>query len=311
MGRTGWEDNHPQGGGVNFDPNRFRPGRVEVRNRGDDCDGIYRDLVLVDSPWLKEQRDRGNISWSDAAEAEAAQMRQQPYAVKIGDLEFSTSTALVTWPYVIWDVNAYYAQLGVNPRATKTEIRDAYFARKGYLSERLTYIVKQLLDAKVRRDYDGCQPGSVFFDKYVAEYVKHKAMEQHRMEYGRTLSFEEQVDEGLEQLDLADIANSEIKLSEVDLDGRHSPVVGSKWKWGYYLWKTSSYDIDKLAAWQQSLCVAFGKDPRRLAVGLMGGEAEAQIIKVGYHSVAFINVNADPTPILARTLINTEETGDD
>jgi hypothetical protein len=282
---------------MSYDPTmRFRVASGEVTYRRE---GAYRDLTVVDNPWLRQQRDRGQISWADEADAEAAQLRATPYPVRVGELEFSTSQALVRWPYVVWDVNAYYSTLKVRPSASNREIREAYFRQKGHNSVRLTYIVKQLLDPQVRRAYDSCRPGSTFFDRYVAEYVKHKAMEDHRREFGRSLSMEEQAEEGLDTLDLTQFANQEI-----DLEGRHSPVIGSVWKWGYYLWKTSSYDIDKLAAWQQALCVAFSDSPRRFAVGLMAGDRQAQVVQVGYHSVAFINVNVDPTPILARTIFS-------
>lgn len=278
--------------------NRFRVSSGTVTY--DKFGGKYRDLNVTANPWLDHQRAKKQTTWTEESEDEAAKIFAYPRQVPVGEMEFSTSQALVRWPYVIWDVNAYYAQLGVDPHATKAEIRQAYFDRQGWDSVRLTYVMHQLLDPKVRRDYDSCRQGSIFFDRYYAEQAKHNALEDTRREYGRSLSAEEREAEGAEELDFSQYANKEVNLEAGTIP--HLAQARGGWRWGYYLWKTAAYDIDRLALWQQSLCVAFGASPRRLSVGLMAGEDLVKLVTVGYHQVAFINVNADPTPILARTL---------
>lgn len=286
--------------------NRFRvaSGTATYARNPDGTDGYWRDLDVT-NPWLRQQRVRNETLWTEEAEGEAERLFKAPRPVPVGEMEFTTAQALVRWPYVIWDVNAYYAQLGVDPHATKAQIRQAYFDKKGWESVRLTYVMRQLLDPKVRKDYDSCRQGSIFFDRYYAEQAKARVLEDHRQAYGRSLDFEESQAEGAEIIDFSDYANKEVNLEAGTIP--HLAEARGGWRWGYYLWKTAAYDIDKLSLWQQSLCVAFGDSPRRFCVGLMAGDDLVKLVQVGYHQVAFINVTADPTPILARTL-NTPDT---
>lgn len=221
----------------------------------------------------------------------AQEMYATPRAVKLGPMEFPLHGTMERWPSVIYDVNAYYATLGVSPRASRREIREAYSAKKGWKFERLTYIVKQLLDSEVRRAYDACLPGSRFFDRYMQDYVKSQILADHRQETGRTMDTDE-----VEAIDWEKLSNTSIVLDGSSESGY------PRWRWGFYLWKVGEYDIPLLTEWMRCLCSVYAGYDGHLSVGLMDGEEEVALVTVGYRPVAFINVNSKPSTQLARQL---------
>src|SRR2546430_5026109 len=91
----------------------------------------------------------------------------EPVLEGSGPLVFSTSTAVACIP--IFDVNGWYAALGVSLRATRVQLRDAYLRLGGHRSARLTHIMHQLLDPTMRAEYDRQQFGRPIPDDYAVE----------------------------------------------------------------------------------------------------------------------------------------------
>jgi hypothetical protein len=210
-------------------------------------------------------------------------------------MEFTSCVGLQTWPMIVWDVNAYYAELGIPWTASRAEIRAAYQRRRGDTSDRLTYIVKQLLDPEVRALYDACQPGSVFFDRYIASYVKDQMLRDHVSEHGRILGFEDQED--LTTVDLSKYMNR--PFDTVPPEGQN---VG-RWRWGFYLWASDDYDTVKLRQWQGLLIEALARRGvvLNLSIGLVGGSLEPMKVEaVGYRVCAFLSDTEQPTLQLAE-----------
>jgi hypothetical protein len=209
-------------------------------------------------------------------------------------MEFTSCVGLQAWPLVVWDVNAYYAELGISWRASKPEIREAYQRRHGDRSDRLTYIVKQLLDPEVRAAYDACQPGSVFFDRYIAAYVKDQILRDQVIEEGRILDFEDQI---------APIDLSRYMNQPFDMVAPEEGEWGTRWRWGFYLWASDDYDTVKLRQWQGLLVEALARKGvvLKLSVGLVGGSPEPMRVEaVGYRIVAFLSDDEQPIPQLAE-----------
>jgi len=207
-------------------------------------------------------------------------------------------------PYLpfIWDVNGYYASLGVSPRAGRAQIRDAYQRRKGWADERLTYIIKILLDRDRRAAYDACQLGSVFFDAYVAACVKRR-IEQELMDSGVSVAA------GEDDLDLAHLWERAFTLVDRSVDqaevDRGPGGDQDGWCWGWYEWQVHS-DFPRengLARWQELLLRAFSQkgDSRSIAVGLMGRHMihPVEVIEVGNHIVVFLRDGEKPNVGLA------------
>src|SRR5687768_9235720 len=85
-------------------------------------------------------------------EAEAMRKAQEPddslrYETPVrlgwGPARWSTCTALVPVERVCHDVNGYYRELGVDWRASRKELMQAYMEKDGQSSVRQTYVFKQ------------------------------------------------------------------------------------------------------------------------------------------------------------------------
>jgi hypothetical protein len=78
-----------------------------------------------------------------------------------------------------WDVCGYYSRLGLHWTATRRDIREALArlrATMGAGKERLIYAASQLLNRKVRADYDRMPLGGTFLgDKDVQDQIKRAA----------------------------------------------------------------------------------------------------------------------------------------
>jgi hypothetical protein len=260
-------------------------------------DGAFRDDIYRGQPFLEWQSSQGKLTQKDLAKRRRDQEERinRPHLVRTGPAEFSTCMGVQPWPCMVWDVNGYYVELGIHWSATHKQIKEAYQAKHGERSVRLTFIVKQLLDAQVRRNYDSVTLGSIFFDKYVAEFVKEQMHKDHLKEYGRSLPIEEQLSEGAEKIDLNKYLNKDFAL-----DMHTAGEVGSnRWRWGWYSLKTSIIDIDKLRDWQQIL-VQVWSPSKLLSIGLSEGGEEAFVQRIGYRLVVFIDVQAKPTIELAN-----------
>jgi hypothetical protein len=219
-----------------------------------------------------------------------------PKLIGIGPHRFSTSLALERWPSVIWDVNAYYATLGISPHATKREIREAYQRLDGHDSRRLTFIIKQLLNDEVRRAYDACRFNTLFYDRDLdhvfKQRVKDEARRKGQMEEAQPTSVETPEDE----------LNHEAGVIDDEEYGDLYSNPNQQWDWGFYLWHTATPNVDLVKRWQHCVYQVFLGQDLSLSVGLMGGKEIVKLIKVEGDYVAFINEFATPSIPLAKTL---------
>lgn len=260
---------------------------------------IYRGRPYEE--WIEAQKHI--LSEDDLARRREAQQvfAHRPYLVRTsGPVEFSTSTVLCHWPQIVWDVNGYYRDLGVQHFATVAELRRAYQEKGGERSARLTYVLRQLLNPSVRRAYDSTLPGQVFYDAYVDEYVRRQMLADEYRDHGLIRSFEQRVADGDQKIDLSAYMDRVVDLDAGLLDSSGGGVVGSsRWHWSYYQWHTSVNDFDRLRTWQQMLIRVWGSPAVNLCVGLSDTLEDAHLETIGFRQVAFINVHVQPTEDLA------------
>lgn len=257
-------------------------------------DGIFLDPVYVNST-------RQMLIDHGVAPEDMAETSKLPYAIHAGPLEFSTSGVIERWPAICFDVCSYYAELGVSFRATKTELRAAYQAKKGWESERLTYILKQLLNESIRRAYDAVRAGNRFMDRYEIAWLKSQMIADARAE---GLNFDP-LDPG-EGESINSVADRYLD-TEFDFD-RSEEGDSGRWKWGYYLWRTEIHDVPKLRDWQ-ALLLQSEPPSMNLCVGLMRNHEPTPhlpaylVQKLGYRIIVFLNVYATPDTQLAQLAI--------
>ena len=234
----------------------------------------------------------------------------RPVAVPAGPFEFATAQALERWPTIVWDVNSYYAALGVSPRSSRAELRMAYQTKQGWRSPRLTYILGQLLDPDIRAAYDSCRAGDTFFDRYVAEWFHNELIKDSVAKEGRLLTLDERVAKGDEVLDLSQYMNQPYDLlgtmmsgaaGEKGVDSQPPSGVPLTWKWGYYVHNAAWYDIDLLRTWQNALLTVRVQKPPFLTVGLSSAKDAplVKLVRIGLRTVAFLREDALPTPVHA------------
>jgi hypothetical protein len=236
-----------------------------------------------------------------------------------GDPVCSSSKVLdTTGTQVCWDVNGYYRELGVHWRASKAEMKRAYWEADGPNDARLTYVFKQLLNKETRAEYDAMPLGSVFLDEYIGEWLKQRAIreaarrtgvggyvspEDILAEWGFDLHTSETADligsgasetDPPEDLDLQALREQD-DASQVEYQGR--------WPYGFYLWHSLCVETDRLGLWQTLLVDAlaeqgavvrfavgyFGRGPSPYTIGLVGG---------GVY-VVYLNDSVTPDPEVA------------
>lgn len=200
-------------------------------------------------------------------EAEAMRKVQEPddslrydHPVRLGwgPARWSTSMALVPVERVCHDVNGYYRELGVDWRASRKELREAYMALDGQSSARLTYVFKQLLDPLIREAYDKSPKGEVFLDDYTEDDLKRRAHEEaaKRSTFGQAVSADEVLDDwGYMALDPEEGVDS-VRAVRKDLPQRKA--AGRDWKYSYYAWRTEDFVQNevRLQEWQELLSKA-------------------------------------------------------
>lgn len=212
-----------------------------------------------------------------------------------GAIECSPCTQLVPMPQVIWDVNGYYRELGFSfpyRGITRKSLRLAYQERQGQDSVRLTFVFQQLLNPEVRRDYDCTSLGEPFFDLYLQDWFKRKAVEEavRRVQKGRPTEAEEVLQEwGLH------LESEDDELSE-------PPPTVDSWRWAYYQWRTRFDDLQRLAAWQALLISALSAVGvnRHFSVGFFGKHPHRWVpVEIDNRLVLLINENEEPSLELA------------
>lgn len=236
---------------------------------------------------------------------------ERPRRVGDGPAEASTCLALLSSPVVCWDVNGYYRDLGVHWKATRKQLRDAYVARGGPNSERLTYVFKQLLDVAVRREYDRTPLGEVFLDAYVSERVRRQACLRAAAKRARG----EVADEEQELSDLGYVIEDEEPegardepsqvVDDRDEEVQSPPGRTQPWRYSHYLWRSAETDTDRLREWQGLLVGALGRrgENIRIAVGYCGRMAHPWVVgTVGFRTVVFLNDREQPTAEMAEAV---------
>jgi hypothetical protein len=176
---------------------------------------------------------------------------------------------------IVWDVNCYYRELGVAPTATRREIKERYLAIEGHGSERITYIVKQLLNPEIRDRYDAIPPGHFLFDQYMLDAVVreiHRQMGESNEAGGEVtdadMVFLQEVTAQLRE-DLGQVVDS--RGSEGQTEEPRAQQRRQTHPWCFYLWRTRRDDF-RVGEWQRLLLTALAerKEVIEFAVGLAG-----------------------------------------
>lgn len=201
--------------------------------------------------------------------------------------------------FVSADVNGYYRELGVHPRATRRQLMKAYQRLRGDKSVRLTYVLQQLLNPVTRREYDLTPPGQTYLDDYVrAEYKR----------FVDTKVSDYAVRNGFDVAEVEEAFNNNQSFADMVLDlepvtqENGSPLHRWSWSFSYYLWGTECEDLRRLERWQHAVVQAFGrrKEHRQIAVGFAGETTSWRVLKVGYVWVLFLGAGVLPTDTLAE-----------
>jgi hypothetical protein len=238
-----------------------------------------------------------------------------PYSV-VQELVCSSSLDLERWPSIVWDVNGYYWSLGVSFRATRRQLASAYRARGGEDDPYLTYVFSQLLNPDVRRRYDACSLGGLFWDRYIDAKIRARA---HRL----AVKHEIDADQILRQWGYVDIdvsADQNGHTPELDIpkisgeDDFASPV----WRYTFYMWrlKTSFLSegaVDLVRLWQEAILAECHQHHvrARFAVGIMGSQrygSDICMLSVQGATVLFVSTQVgidslERLAVIARKLL--------
>lgn len=184
-------------------------------------------------------------------------------------------------------MNGYYASLRISPKATRGEIRDAFIRLNGSRDAYKTFVIKQLLNVKIRADYDATPLGSVFVDDYLKQslQVKKKGLKRP-----------------LEMLDGKGLGDKDAPVETDSPESVSHPLDRVEaWRFSYYLLGRAGADKAKLATWQRELITALGGHTTQIAVGLMEGLDQPWDVRtVGYRVVVFLDGDEQPTSANAQ-----------
>lgn len=185
------------------------------------------------------------------------------------------STCTDVAPIIVfkWDVNGYYRELGVHPDATRRELMQAYVACNGQESPRLTYCFKQLLNPKIRKEYDATPLGEPYLDEYTQDELRKAAARESvkRCTVGEYVTPAEVLDEwGYELNDGLEDAPTPPKPRRKNFEYK------------YYAWQTSEYlqDEERLAEWQSVLVSQAAQMgiKKKIAIGVTSLEAPGSFV---------------------------------
>lgn len=197
-------------------------------------EGSFRDDLTVDDiakqyPALVDLTEEGpGYSLDELVPPEESTL---PDIWGLGPVSFSTSVEVlpVHPPTVIWDVNRYYKTLKVSPKATKGDLRKSYQEMEGQNDEYATYVLHQLLNPVVRRQYDLMPLGSILLDHFVQEEIKRRAsLEAARR---RTSGHQSSTDEVLAEWGFQGVEHEEAPATEMAVDD------SDVWQYSFYLWE--------------------------------------------------------------------------
>lgn len=212
-------------------------------------------------------------------QAATVRLDGEPWFVADGPPSCSSCTDLALSPEICWDVNGYYRELGVDWTASRKELMRAYVAADGQNSTQLTYILRQLLDPEVRREYDRTPLGERYLDDYVQDEIRMRAYDEvgRRARRGQEGNASQILDEWGYTI------NSEAAAQDPDDFGGIPPVtyatddtpetgLTESWGFGYYLWQRDLRGVSKsresLPTWQLSLIRAMSYRGVTLSFGV-------------------------------------------
>lgn len=246
---------------------------------------------------------------------------ERPYLVGWSSPEASTCTELERIEPVIWDVNRYYRDLGFRWPYTgigRKELMRAYQALGGSVDVRLTYCFNQLLDKDVRWEYDRTPLGDVYFDDYIADDLRRRAVQEATRRYvekGVEPDAKEVFKEwGFEDSDEPEKPVKE-RRREAEVKDRAKRLskaqraVTAFWGWSYYVWRARpTMNSHRLARWQELLLKEYKeKNVRaRFCVGIVGHQPHPWVVgEVGRRTVFFLNEDAslEPTSTMAERAV--------
>jgi hypothetical protein len=230
----------------------------------------------------------------------------EPVRLGWGPDQWSASTELAVPIVFIWDVNGYYASLGVGHQATRKELRQAYQALDGQESAYLTYVFKQLLDPEVRAEYDRSPLGAPFLDDYQGDDLKRRAAKEAglRSEKGKPTSPKDVLYEwgytSGDQPEGVDSVSSDLE----DHSSKAEPL-----RYSYYGWKTSTFlpDTEQLQEWQRLLTAAAAKlrVAPKISFGVTGSSDRPYILHTVHgQTVIFFPEGEEPTEEVAFEAID-------
>lgn len=217
----------------------------------------------------------------------------EPQKVRAGQAARSTSLELAAWPSVVWDVNGYYHCLGVGWAASRKQLMQGYLAADGQSDDYLTYVLSQLLNPRVRREYDACPQGTKYFDRYVEAEIKRRAAAMAEV-YGTS------AETVLNNWGFEFVRDDEeVDIPQEDGEDRRSSTPApesASWPYGYYLWRLRRADevlvtVEAMQCWQEAIAAECQRRKVVLSfgVGAMGPRAGsvAQVMSVDGVTVVF------------------------
>ena len=228
--------------------------------------------------------------------------------------EFSTCTDLVAVADgLVWDVNRYYRDLGIEwpYKPTRAEVRRAF--REGEATERRTFCVTKLLDREVRPVYDRAPFGTTYMDEI--EWAKAKArmlaeMRKRQMD----VDDEALVKRVFEAVGIKVERDTPDSQEILDNDSKPDQDEGEPaglppFPYAYYVWKTAPHDgadRDLLALWQPLIVRALSDlgVRMRISLGVMGFNQphDWSVGQVGARKVAYVNRRVEPSSAVAATV---------
>jgi hypothetical protein len=215
----------------------------------------------------------------------------------------------------IWDVNGWYTALGFQypfQGITIAQLRLAYLERGGPDSERLTWIIKALRNRHVRAFYDSLEFGEFYqgdpvFQRWLAvKAAQHASFLRARGD--RSADFESVLaDWGFDLEDEEDPIDETRDDQGTVSDSSETPGFYD-WGWGYYLWRSRSRDLARLARWQDLLVTEFARAGvrRRICVGYMGHQPHrATVCRLSRSNrvVMLLHEDVQPTQDLAAQVV--------
>jgi hypothetical protein len=227
--------------------------------------------------------------------------------VTFGPTTCSSCTDLDISPRIIWDNNYYYRSLGVDPRATKAQLREAFHAVNGGESEFLTYVLQQLLNPETRRMYDCLPLGEPLIDKFMSLAIKKAALQEA---IRRSLQDGEPAD-AMKIMDEMGYKVVQHPADEPHSVGRPGQTFADEWLYSYYLHKVRCYDTGILRDWQHLLVSALSEAgvTMQFAVGFTSqGDTQAKAFTRTEEAsivVAYLGATTKPTRELASQIART------